>query len=156
MKKLFIIGGIIIVIFALIAILSTKSEEGKLKDNPYGTNNLEKSTINLIGNENYNNIILPEALSKKVESGEPVVAYFFSPECSYCMEMTPIMMPIAKEMSVDVKQYNMLEFKDAALKKYRIDQWPTLVYFKDGKEQFRMVGGHPAEDIRAFFNETKK
>ena len=62
MKKLLVIGGIIVAIFILIAVLSNKSDQAKLKDNPYGTDKLEQSTINLIGNENYDNIILPENL----------------------------------------------------------------------------------------------
>ncbi|CAM3177574.1 thioredoxin family protein [Filibacter tadaridae] len=152
MKKLFIIGGAVIAVFILIIVLSNKSDEAKLKDNPYGTEKLEKSTIGLIGNENYNNIILPDALFKKVESGESVTAYFFSPECHYCMAMTPVMMPIAKEMGVNVLQYNMLEFGQQAAP-YGIKSWPTLVHYEDGKEVGRMVGEQPEENIRAFFTE---
>lgn len=153
MKKLLIIGAVIIAFFALIVFLSNKSDEAKLKDNPYGTNNLAKSTIDLIGNENYNNIVLPEALFEKIESGESVTVYYFSPDCQFCMAMTPVMMPIAKEMNVDVLQYNMLEFGQLALEKYNIQSWPTLVHYKDGKEVGRMSGQQPEENIRAFFNE---
>ncbi len=155
MKKLLIIGGVIVAIFILIIVLSNKSNESKLKDNPYGTNNLKKATIALIGNENYNNIVLPDALLKTIKSGESVTAYYFSPECGYCMEMTPVMMPIAKEMGVNVLQYNMLEFGDKVngTTTYDIQQWPTLVHYKDGKEVGRMSGAQPEENIRAFFNE---
>jgi thiol-disulfide isomerase/thioredoxin len=153
LKKLLIIGAVIIAFFALIVFLSNKSDEAKLKDNPYGTNNLAKSTIDLIGNENYNNIVLPEALFEKIESGESVTVYYFSPDCQFCMAMTPVMMPIAKEMNVDVLQYNMLEFGQLALEKYNIQSWPTLVHYKDGKEVGRMSGQQPEENIRAFFNE---
>ncbi|WP_210471282.1 thioredoxin family protein [Sporosarcina sp. 6E9] len=152
MKKLLVIGGIIVAIFILIVVLTNKSNETKLKDNPYGTDKLDPSTINLIGNENYNNIILPDELAKKVKSGEPVTAYFFSPTCPYCMEMTPVLMPIAKEMDVTVYQYNLLEFSPQA-SSYGIKSTPTLIHFKDGKEVGRMVGGQPAENIRAFFTE---
>ncbi|BAQ08689.1 thioredoxins [Bacillus sp. OxB-1] len=153
MKKLLIIGGIIVVIFGLIVFLSNQTDQAKLKDNPYGTEDLEKSTINLIGNENYKNIILPEDLFEKVDSGEPVTAYFFSPDCQYCMEMTPRMMPIADEMGVHVYQYNMLEFYDLAKERYGIENWPTLVHFRDGKEVGRMSGAQPDENIRMFFEE---
>jgi thioredoxin 1 len=152
LKKLLIIGGIIIAIFILVVVLSNKSNETKLKDNPYGTENLAKSTIDLIGNENYSNIVLPDTLFKKIEAGEPVTAYYFHPECQYCMQMTPVMMPIAKEMDVNVQQYNMLEFGQQAAA-YGIESWPTLVYYEDGKEVGRMVGAQPEENIRAFFNE---
>ena len=65
MKKLLIIGGVIVAVFILIVVLSNKSNKTKLKDNPYGTDKLSKSTIDLIGNENYNNIVLPKYFSKK-------------------------------------------------------------------------------------------
>lgn len=156
MKKLLIIGGIIVAIFIAIIVLSNKSDEAKLKDNPYGTDQLHKSTIALIGNENYSNIALPDEVFSKIESGEPTVVYYFHPECQYCMQMTPVMMPIAKEMSVDVLQYNMLEFGDDAFKKFGIDAWPALVYYKDGKEVIKTVGAQPEENIRAFFTEVQQ
>ena len=152
MKKLLVIGGVIIAIFVLIFVLSNKADESKLKDNPYGTDNLKKSTVNLIGDKNYNNIILPDELDKKVKAGESVTAYFFSPECSFCLEMTPILMPIAKDMDVTVHQYNLLEFGSEATP-YGIESTPTLIQFKDREEVGRLVGAHPEENIRAFFDE---
>ena len=152
MKKLLVIGGIIVAIFILIAVLSNKSDEAKLKDNPYGTNDLRQSTINLIGDKNYNNIILPDELAKKIKSGDALTAYFFSPECGYCAEMTPVLMPIAEAMDVTVYQYNLLEFTSEA-SPYGITSTPTLVHYKDGEEVGRMVGAQPADNIRAFFNE---
>ena len=155
MKKLLVIGGIIVAIFILIVVLSNKSDEAKLKDNPYGTDDLKQSTINQIGDENYNNIILPDELAKKIKSGDALTAYFFSPECRYCIEMTPVLMPIANEMDVTVYQYNLLEFTPQA-SSYGIQSTPTLVHFKDGKEVGRMVGAQPPVNIRAFFDEFEK
>lgn len=152
MKKLLLIGGVIIAIFVLIIVLSNQADESKLKDNPYDTDKLEQSTVNLIGDENYSNIILPDELAKKVEAGESVTAYFFSPECSYCLEMTPILMPIAKDMDVTVQQYNLLEYRSEAAP-YGIESTPTLIQYKNGEEVGRLVGAHPEENIRAFFNE---
>lgn len=152
MKKLLVIAGIIIAFFALIVVLSNKSDEAKLKDNPYGTNKLQQSTIGLLGNENYNHIILPKELKEKIASGEPVNAYFFSPECGYCMEMTPVLMPIADKLNEEVVQYNLLEFSSEA-SPYDIEATPTLIHFKDGKEAGRLVGLQPAENIRLFFEE---
>ena len=152
MKKLLVIGGVIIAIFVLIIVLSNKADESKLKDNPYGTDKLNQSTVNLISDKNYNNIILPDELAKKIKAGESVTAYFFSPECSFCLEMTPILMPIAKDMDVTVQQYNLLEFGSEAAP-YGIESTPTLIQFKDGEEVGRLVGAHPEENIRAFFDE---
>lgn len=149
MKKLLIIGGAIVAIFILIVVLSNKSDEAKLIDNPYGTDKLAKPTIALIGNEHYNNIVLPETLAEKINAGESVTAYYFHPECQYCMQMTPVMMPIAKEMGVNVLQYNMLEFPHPA----DVKSWPMLVHYEDGQEVGRMTGAQPEENIRAFFTE---
>lgn len=152
MKKLLAIGGVIVIIFILIIVLVNKSNETKLKDNPYDTDELRDSTINLIGNKNYSNIILPAELEKKISSGDAVTAYFFSPECGYCLEMTPVLMPIADDMDVHVEQYNLLEYtKEAAA--YNIEATPTLIYFKDGVEVNRMVGAQSESSIRSFFSE---
>lgn len=155
MKKLLIIGGVIIAIFILVVVLANKANETKLKDNPYDTDNLAKSTIDLIGNENYSNIVQPDELFKKIEAGESVTAYYFHPECQYCIAMTPVMMPIAKEMNVNVQQFNMLEYGDKVgmNTEYKIERWPALVHYENGKEVGRMLGGQPEENIRAFFNE---
>lgn len=153
MKKLLVIGGIIIIIFGLIVFLNLQANETKLQDNPYGTKDLKQSTIDLIGDENYSKIVMPDDLYEKVSSGESVTAYFFSPECQYCMKMTPILMPIAKENDIHVYQYNMLEFSQES-QPYGITSWPALVHYKDGKEVARSVGlpENPKEDIQAFFD----
>ncbi|MBD7908973.1 thioredoxin family protein [Sporosarcina gallistercoris] len=153
MKKLLIIGGIVVVFFVAIIALTTASNKSKLADNPYGTDDLKPSTIDLIGNENYDSIVLPDAVSKKIESGEPTTVYFFHPQCHFCMEMTPVLMPIAKEEGVKVNQYNMQEFGDEAKKAYGIQEWPALVQYENGKEVGRLVGLQPEENIHAFFNE---
>ena len=155
MKKLLIIGGVIVAMFILIVVLTNQSNKEKLKDNPYDTDKLAKSTIDLIGNENYNNIVLPDTLFEKIEAGESVTAYYFHPECQYCMQMTPVMMPIANELDVNVLQYNMLEYgnKAGAGTKYDIQSWPALVHYENGEEVGRMVGAQPEENIRAFFKE---
>lgn len=154
MKKLLAIVGIILVVFVLILVLNKQSNKDKLKENPYGTDNLEQATIDLIGDENYNNIILPGKLQKDIEDGKSVTVYFFSPLCSYCREMTPIMMPLANEMDVDVQQFNVLEFGQEALV-YDIEATPTMIHFENGEEVGRMVGGQPEENIRSFFEQTK-
>jgi len=144
MKKLLAIGGVIVIVFVLIVVLSNKSNETKLKDNPYETDNLKTSTINLIGDENYNNIILPKDLEKKIKSGDDVTAYFFSPECPHCIATTPVLMPVAKDLGIEVHQFNLLEF-GADAGPYGIEGTPTLIHYKDGKEVDRLYGGAPTD-----------
>ncbi|HSO57693.1 MAG TPA: thioredoxin family protein [Paenisporosarcina sp.] len=153
MKKLLIIGGIIVAVFALIIVLNNMSNDNKLADNPYGTNDLEQETIDQLNDENYQNIILPDELTAKVESGEPVTAYFFSPKCVYCKAMTPVLMPIVAEMDADIVQYNVLEFEQG-WGDYELEATPTMIHFEDGKEVSRMVGNQPEENIKTFLSDV--
>lgn len=153
MKKLVIIGGVVVALFALIIVLSNMSNDSKLANNPYDTEDLEQSTIDLLPDENYQSIALPDEVDEQVQSGEPTTVYFFSPECSHCIATTPILMPVAADMDVDVLQYNLLEYEQG-WQDYRIEATPTLVYFEDGKEVARWVGSQPKENIEQFFNEV--
>ncbi|WP_424237932.1 thioredoxin family protein [Bhargavaea ginsengi] len=155
MKKLLIIGGAVIVVFAMIVFLTNQSNQSKLENSPYGDKKLQQATIDQLDDENYQNIVLPDELEQKVESGEPVTAYFFSPTCQYCQEMTPRLMPVAEDMDVQIDQYNLLEYEDGFIQ-YQIEATPTLIHFEDGVEVGRMVGAQPNENIEAFLNEYAK
>ncbi|ALC84410.1 thioredoxin [Bacillus sp. FJAT-22090] len=153
MKKLAIFGGIIVVVFALIIVLTNQANKSKLADSPYDKKNLSQSTIDLIDDENYQNIINPDELQAKIKSGEPVTAYFFSPECVHCKELTPRLTPLAEENGVDIVKYNILEYEQG-WDDYRITATPTLVYFENGKEVERVEGAVPNENIQAFFDQV--
>ena len=153
MKKLALFGGIIVILFVAIIVLTNMSNEEKLKDNPYGTKDLKQSTIDQLSDKNYQNIILPDELDKKIKSGEGVVGYFFSPECSHCKNYTPKLMPIAKELGIEVHQLNVLEYPEE-WDKYNLEATPTLIYFEDGKEYARSTGDAPDETTKQFFNDT--
>ena len=153
MKKLLIIGSIIIAVFVLIIVLNNMSNNNKLADNPYGTDDLKQETIDQLDDKNYQNIILPDDLQEKVKSGEPVTAYFFSPICVHCKAMTPVLMPIVEDMDVDVDQYNIYEFEQG-WEDYLIEATPTMIHFEEGKEVARLVGNQPEENIKAFFNDV--
>lgn len=148
LNKLYIIGGIVVVLFIAIILLQNKANETKLADNPYGTDDLNQATIDQLGDKNYQNIILPEQLEEKIASGEGVFAYFFSPTCVHCQAFTPVLMPLADEAGAQIDQLNLLEFD--LWSQYNIEATPTLVYFKDGKEVNRLVGNAPADSAREF------
>nr|WP_106781009.1 thioredoxin family protein [Lysinibacillus timonensis] len=158
MKKLAIIGAVIVVLFAAIIILTNVSNQSKLEDNnPYGTTNLQQPTIDLLDNENYQNIIQPEALKEKIASGEPVVAYMFSPVCQHCMNFTPNLMPKANEVGVHIDQLNILEYQ-AGWDEYQIEATPTLIFFNEGKEVQRLVGdqSNDMDAVAAFLEQAKQ
>ena len=151
MKKLGIILGVVVVLIALLVVLTKMSNSDKLENNPYGTDDLQQPTIDLLDDENYQNIILPADLKEKIASGEPTVAYMFSPTCTHCQNFTPKLMPIAKELGVEVNQLNLLEF-DSEWTTFAITATPTLIYFENGQEVTRLVGDYEEDAIRGFFN----
>lgn len=155
MKKMLIIGGVVVVIFALIVVLTQMSNSEKLANNPYDTDNLDPATIDQLNDENYQNIVLPDELEEQIASGEPTTVYFFSPICIHCQNTTPVLMPVAEDMEVDVLQYNLLEY-DQGWQQYTIQSTPTLVHYENGEEVARWVGAQPKENIEQFFTEVVK
>ena len=156
MKKLAIVGSIIVILCVAIVLLTNKSQNDIMEayDNPYGTDNLHPSTIELLADENYQNIMLPDDLQSKIESDEGTYAYFFSPTCQYCKAFTPVLMPIAEEYGVKIDQLNVLEF-NLSSNTYRIESTPTLIYFENGEEVARIVGDAPKEMVHEFFQSTE-
>lgn len=152
MKKMLAIAAIVVVIFGLIIFLTNQANDKKLANNPYGTEDLQQPTIDQLDDENYQNIALPDEVNEKIASGEPTTVYFFSPTCPHCQATTPVLMPVAADMDVDVLQYNLLEYEQG-WQDYFIEATPTLVHYEDGKEVARWVGSQPKENIEKFFNE---
>ena len=155
MKKLLIIAGIVVVVFVAIIFLTNQANNEKLADNPYDTEDLEQATIDQLDDENYQNIVLPADLEKEIASGEPTTVYFFSPTCSHCQQTTPVLMPVAEDMDVDVLQYNLLEYEQG-WQQYMIEATPTLVHYENGEEVSRWVGAQPKENIEQFFTDVVK
>jgi thiol-disulfide isomerase/thioredoxin len=153
LKKVLIFLGIIIVIFIALAFLTNMQNKEKVEGNPYGKDTLEPATVDLLDDENYQNIILPEELEQKLENNEDVTVYFFQSTCEYCKQATPILMPLAEELGIDLVQYNLLEFEEG-WDKYRIEGTPTIVQFKDGKESNRIVNLQNEEIYRQWFEEN--
>ena len=155
MKKLVIIGAAVVLLFAAIIVLTNMSNSDKMKDNPYDTDNLQQSTIDLLDDENYQNIILPADLQAKIESGEGVFAYMFSPECGHCMNFTPKLMNVAEQEDIQIDQLNVLEYENAWTT-YQLQGTPTLIYFENGEEVTRLYGDKDENSIRQFFASVGK
>lgn len=150
MKKIVIFLALIIVVFAAIALLTNKDAKEKSIDNPYNKEVLEPETIEQLDDPNYQNIITPDDLQKKIANKKDVTVYFYSPICSHCQVTTPVVAPLAKEMEIDLAQYNVLEFEQG-WDDYAIENTPTIVQFKNGKETARIVGSYPKEEFTSWF-----
>ncbi|RLL45023.1 thioredoxin family protein [Oceanobacillus piezotolerans] len=152
-KMIAIIGVIVVLLIALFFVVQYQNNQ-KLAgaDNPYGTTDLDQATIDQLDNPDYGNQILPDELAGKVESGEPVTVYFYSPTCVYCQQTTPYLVPLAEDNNIDMKKYNLLEFGQEAAP-YAIQSTPTLVHFENGEEVARIVGQRTEEEFQAFFDQ---
>lgn len=148
-KMLLIIGTIVVLFVALVFVVNYKNKQAvDNHDNPYGKENLHQATIDQLDDPNYGNQILPDELAEKLENGEDITVYYYDPTCPHCLEMTPVLVPLAKDMGVDVKKFNLLEFDNDSIK-----STPTLVHYEDGEEVARLEGSKPEEEIRDFFNQ---
>lgn len=142
LKKIIIFGSIIVILFGLLAFVTSYQNKQKIAEvgnNPYNKNDLDPATIELLDDPNYQNIILPKELDEKLKNEEDMIVYFFSSTCVYCKEATPILMPIAEKMNIHIDQFNLLEFPDG-WDHYNIEATPTLVHFVNGKEVERVEG----------------
>jgi len=155
MRKILIFGAIILVLFGSLAFATTYQNKQAAEGNIYGKNNLHPATIEQLDDPDYQNIILPNELEKKLENGKDAYVYFYSPTCTYCKATTPILMPVADEVGVEINQLNLLEYEDA-WNQYRIEATPTLIQFKDGKEVARIEGANTEDFFRELLIEWKE
>jgi thioredoxin 1 len=154
MKKIIIFGAIILVLFGALAFMTTYQNNQKAEGNVYGKSDLDPATIDQLDDPNYQNIILPDELETKLENKEDTIVYFFSPLCDHCKATTPVLMPVADEVGVEIKQYNILEYEEG-WNQYAITGTPTLVHYKDGKEVARVEGSNTEENFRSLLTEWK-
>jgi thiol-disulfide isomerase/thioredoxin len=154
MKKIIIFGAIILVLFGALAFITTYQNNKKAEGNVYGKSDLDPATIDQLDDPNYQNIILPDELEKKLENKEDTIVYFFSPLCEHCKVTTPVLMPVADEVGVEINQYNILEYEEG-WDQYAITATPTLVHYKDGKEVDRIEGSNSEENFRTLLTEWK-
>ncbi|WP_096189487.1 thioredoxin family protein [Evansella halocellulosilytica] len=150
MKKIIIFGLIVILIFGALAFLTSYQNKQQSEGNPFGKERLYPETIEQLDDPLYSNIILPDELDDKLENEEDVTVYFYSPQCEYCNEASPILIPLADETGVDLELYNILEFEQG-WDDHQISATPTLIHYRNGEEVMRMEGLHGEEEYQNFY-----
>ncbi|MFS0671944.1 thioredoxin family protein [Ornithinibacillus sp. 179-J 7C1 HS] len=151
-KMLIIIGAVVVLFFALYFVIDYKNDKALDENNPYGKKDLHQATIDQLNNPDYQNQILPDELIEKVENGEAVTVYYYSPICSYCKATTPYLVPLAENMGVEMVKMNLLEFAPE-VSQFGIQSTPTLVHYEDGKEVVRLEGQQEESVYEQFFEE---
>ncbi|WLR58162.1 thioredoxin family protein [Guptibacillus hwajinpoensis] len=153
MKKAIIFLGIVIVIFGALAFVTNYSNSEKTEGNPYGKSSLDPATIEQLDDPLYQNQILPDELDEALSNEEDAFVYFYSPTCIHCKNTSPVLVPLAEDMGIDLKKYNVLEFEQG-WNDYRIESTPTLVRFKDGKEVDRIVGTQTEDTFKQWIEKN--
>jgi len=86
-----------------------------------------------------------EVLENKI----PVLVDFYSSWCPPCKMLAPIIEELAKELKGEIKvgKLNIDQAREIA-GKYGVMSIPTLILFKNGKEEKRIVGLRSKEEIK--------
>ena len=87
-----------------------------------------------------------------LNSEKPVLVDFFADWCGPCKMMAPIVEELATELDGKAKvgKLNVDENSDIAVE-YNVMSIPTLVIFKNGKEEKRLVGVQDKEELLNLF-----
>lgn len=94
-----------------------------------------------------------ENFEKEVLNSEkPVMVNFFADWCGPCKMMAPIVEELATELygKAKVGKINVDENPDIAVE-YNVMSIPTLIIFRNGKEEKRLVGVRDKEELLNLF-----
>lgn len=148
-KMIIILGTIIVLFGGLIFVTQYKNTKAISENNPYGKDKLHQETIDQLDDPLYQNIIVPDELDKRLENGEDITVYYYSPVCIYCQKTTPIVVPLTEELGIDMVKMNLLEFD--MMDHYNIEGTPTIIHYENGEEVARIEGQRSEEEFRDFF-----
>ena len=87
-----------------------------------------------------------------LNSEKPVLVDFNADWCGPCNAMSPVIEELAKELEGKAKvgKINVDENSDIAVE-YNVMSIPTLIIFKNGKEEKRLVGLRDKEELLNLF-----
>ena len=87
-----------------------------------------------------------------LKSEKPVLVDFYADWCGPCNAMAPVIEELATELDGKAKvgKINVDENSDIAVE-YNVMSIPTLIIFKNGKEEKRLVGLRDKEELLSLF-----
>ncbi len=83
------------------------------------------------------------------ENDIPVIIDFYSPQCAPCMKMAPDFEEAAKSSAMEVRflKVNTTQHQEVA-KQYGVNQLPTVIAFKQGREVNRFSSALSKEQLK--------
>ncbi|WP_280769360.1 thioredoxin family protein [Salipaludibacillus daqingensis] len=153
MKKIIVFGGVVVLLFVLLAFITSYQNQQQSEGNPFEKDSLASETIDQLDDPLYQNIILPEDLADRINNKEDVTVYFYSGQCEFCNMASSLLVPKAEEMGVDLQLYNILEFPQG-WDDYQIEGTPVVVHFENGEEQAKIEGLHDEEAYEIFYEQV--
>lgn len=89
-----------------------------------------------------------ETFDEIIQSPTPVLVDFFATWCGPCKMMHPILEELKEKMGDKVRIVKIDVDKNEALaQKYMIQSVPTLMIWKNNKQEWRGAGVHSAADL---------
>ncbi|WP_318582090.1 thioredoxin family protein [Bacillus paranthracis] len=143
MKKMILFGLVIISILAGIFFVQKVNKHQKLADSKMQDDNY------------YQNGISIEQLKADLINNEKNVIYFYKEGCPYCEQVSPIIVPMAKDKSISMKLVNLGEYPIEEWDNFKIEVVPTIVEYRNGKENNRVEGAHGEASYKEWFNKVR-
>jgi thioredoxin len=85
-----------------------------------------------------------------LRSAKPVLVEFWAPWCAPCALVGPVVEELAERRAGALEVLRMdIDTNVATTARYSVFSIPTLIVFKDGREQERLLGAQRLEDLDA-------
>ncbi|WP_181294294.1 thioredoxin family protein [Heyndrickxia sporothermodurans] len=91
-----------------------------------------------------------------LKNQEELTVYFYQTSCSHCKKVTPIVIPMAQKLKIDLKLINLENYSETGWDEFNIDATPTIVHFKNGREDKRIVGELTEKAYELWFKSIKE
>lgn len=98
----------------------------------------------------YNN----ENFSDLIKSDDVVLVDFFATWCGPCQQLGPELDELSMEVNNNIIKIDVDEFRELAME-YQIRSVPTIIYFKNGVEKFRVSGFREKDILKSELNQAK-
>ncbi|QWG98390.1 thioredoxin family protein [Bacillus toyonensis] len=140
MKKMIIFASICLLLFITFIFITNKE------------NNTSSKAVTK--NDYYKNKITIDQLENDISNNKEKVIYFYQTTCFHCKLVSPIIVPMAEDMNINMQVIDLETYKEG-WDKFKITGTPTVIHFKKGKEIDRIEGEQEETTFRKWFNKQK-